>query len=176
MGENGRGIDTRQHSHCAVREMKLIIQTADIRRSVTEDGMEKSPSIWLTRGMMHDSTSETREVQLSEHQGYRGMKVLFLERQDDWSINWIRMAPRLQLATRAWLVRRKVDQHVIGWRELQLLGAVSCLEIHMRKIVAAMERCEQELWTEASSGCKQLTSAANKQWKRMKHSPIATMG
>ena len=40
MGENGRGIDTRQHSHCAVREMKLIIQTADIRRSVTEDGME----------------------------------------------------------------------------------------------------------------------------------------
>ncbi|KEQ70009.1 hypothetical protein M436DRAFT_66850 [Aureobasidium namibiae CBS 147.97] len=149
---------------------------ADIRRSVTEDGMGESPSILLTRGMMHDSTSETREVQLLEHQGYRGMKVLFLERQDDWLISWIRMAPRLQLATRAWLVRRKVDQLVIGWRELQLLDAVSSLEIHMREIVAATERCKQQLCKEASSGCKLWTSAANKQWKRMKHSPIATMG
>jgi hypothetical protein len=107
---------------------------------VMEDSMEESPSMMLTRGMMHDSTSETQEVQLMEHQGYRGMKVLFLERRDDWSISRIRMARRMQLATQAWLVRRKVDQHVIGWRELQVLRAVSCLDtrIHMRKIVAAM--------------------------------------
>jgi hypothetical protein len=97
--------------------------------------------------MMHDSTSETQEVQVMEHQGYRGMKVLFLERRDDWSISRIRMARRMQLATQAWLVRRKVDQRVIGWRELQVLRAVSCLDIriHMRKIVAAMEGCEKEL-------------------------------
>lgn len=65
---------------------------------------------------MHDSTSETREVQLLEHQGYRGMRVLFLESHDDWSISRIRMAPRRKLQAREWLVRRTVDQHVIGWR------------------------------------------------------------
>jgi hypothetical protein len=57
------------------------------------------------------------------------------------------------------------------WLEkLQLLHAVSCLEIHMREIMAAMVRCEEELWKEASFACKQRTRAANKQWKRMKHS------
>jgi hypothetical protein len=119
----------RDSTVAAVREMKLCRQTARNRFSMTKDDMEDNPSIMLTRGMMHDSTSDTREVQLLEHQGYRGMKVLFLEKRDDWSISGIRMALRLQLATQAWLVRRKVDQHVIGWRELQLLRAVSCLDI-----------------------------------------------
>jgi hypothetical protein len=116
MGDLDEGL-IRESTEAAVREMNLCRQTARNRFSVTKDGMEDSPSIMLTRGMMHDSTSETREVHLLEHQGYRGMKVLFLERRDDWSISGIRMARRLQLATQAWLVRRKVDQHVIGWRE-----------------------------------------------------------
>jgi len=34
----------RGSTFTAVREMKLMIQTADIRRSVTEDGMGESPS------------------------------------------------------------------------------------------------------------------------------------
>lgn len=128
MGELDGGL-IRGSTEAAVREMKLCRQTARNWFFVTKDDMEDNSSIMLTRGMMHDSTSETREVQLLEHQGYRGMKVLFLEKRGDWSISGIRMAPRLQLATQAWLVRRKVDQHVIGWRELQLLCAVSCLDI-----------------------------------------------
>jgi hypothetical protein len=128
MGELDGGL-IRGSTEAAVREMKLCRQTARNRFFVTKDDTEDNSSIMLTRGMMHDSTSETREVQLLEHQGYRGMKVLFLEKRGDWSISGIRMAPRLQLATQAWLVRRKVDQHVIGWRELQLLRAVSCLDI-----------------------------------------------
>jgi hypothetical protein len=127
MGELDGGL-IRGSTEAAVREMKLCRQTARNRFFVTKDDTEDNSSIMLTRGMMHDSTSETREVQLLEHQGYRGMKVLFLEKRGDWSISGIRMAPRLQLATQAWLVRRKVDQHVIGWRELQL-RAVSCLDI-----------------------------------------------
>ena len=69
----------------------------------TGDGMENSPSstlMLLMRDMMHDSTSETRKAQLLEHQGYMGMKVLFLESHDDWSISGIRMAPRRKLQTR----------------------------------------------------------------------------
>lgn len=66
----------------------------------TEDGMENNPSFMLMRGMMHDSASETRKTQLLEHQGCSGMNVLFLESDVDWSISWIRMAPRRKLQTR----------------------------------------------------------------------------
>lgn len=38
--------------------------------------------------------------ELLEHQGCSGMKVLFLESHVDWSIRWIRMAPRRKLQTR----------------------------------------------------------------------------
>ena len=62
----------------------------------------------MTRRQRHDGH------QLLEHQGCSGMKVLFLESHVDWSISWIRMAPRRKLRTREWLVRREVDLRVIG--------------------------------------------------------------
>lgn len=97
---------------------------------------------------MHDSTSETREVQLLEHQGYRGMRVLFLESHDDWSISRIRMAPRRKLQTREWLVRRTVDQHVIGWRSAA--APVCCFmsgKSHGKKS-GSLDSCRKRAWIE----------------------------
>jgi hypothetical protein len=63
-------------------------------------------------------------------------------------------------------MRRKVDHHVIGWRELQLLRAVSCLEIHMGKKwqlwgAVGKSSAQRQLWLQAGNKCRKQTMETN---------------